>query len=226
MAVKRKISESLELAIFLCLAGGFQDAYSYNCRNGVFANAQTGNIVLLGQNLATGNLVQALHYLFPILAFIGGVYSAEWIQHLCKNKKVLNWRQIILLTEIFFLIIVGMLPQNFNILANVLMSFACAMQVNSFRKFCGVSCATTMCIGNLRSATECLSRYHITKDQECKRKSYLYYFIILIFAVGASIGALCSQYFGEHAIWGAAFLLVIGFILMFAEEGGIRTEVS
>ena len=53
-----QISESLALGIFLTLAGGFQDAYSYNVRDHVFANAQTGNIVLLGQNLAdsgTGN---------------------------------------------------------------------------------------------------------------------------------------------------------------------------
>ena len=51
---KKQMSESMPLAIFLTLAGGFQDAYSYNCRGKVFANAQTGNIVLLGQNLAQG----------------------------------------------------------------------------------------------------------------------------------------------------------------------------
>ena len=37
-----------------------------------FANAQTGNIVLLGQNIASGNFQNALHYLFPLLAFLAG----------------------------------------------------------------------------------------------------------------------------------------------------------
>ena len=55
MKAKGQMSESMPLAIFLTLAGGLQDAYSYNCRGKVFANAQTGNIVLLGQNLAEGN---------------------------------------------------------------------------------------------------------------------------------------------------------------------------
>lgn len=64
-----QISESLALGIFLTLAGGFQDAYSYNVRDHVFANAQTGNIVLLGQNLASGNLMHALRYLLPLAAF-------------------------------------------------------------------------------------------------------------------------------------------------------------
>ena len=48
---KTQMSESMALAVFLTLAGGFQDAYSYNCRGKVFANAQTGNLVLLGQDV-------------------------------------------------------------------------------------------------------------------------------------------------------------------------------
>ena len=67
MKAKGQMSESMPLAIFLTLAGGLQDAYSYNCRGKVFANAQTGNIVLLGQNLAEGNWGVALHYLIPLL---------------------------------------------------------------------------------------------------------------------------------------------------------------
>ena len=47
MKAKGQMSESMPLAIFLTLAGGLQDAYSYNCRGKVFANAQTGNIVLV-----------------------------------------------------------------------------------------------------------------------------------------------------------------------------------
>lgn len=41
MKAKGQMSESMPLAIFLTLAGGLQDAYSYNCRGKVFANAQT-----------------------------------------------------------------------------------------------------------------------------------------------------------------------------------------
>lgn len=68
----KQMSESMILGVVLTLAGGFQDAYSYNCRGQVFANAQTGNIVLLGQNIASGNFQNALHYLFPLLAFLAG----------------------------------------------------------------------------------------------------------------------------------------------------------
>ena len=41
------MSESFLTAAFLSISGGLQDAYTYMCRGKVFANAQTGNIVLL-----------------------------------------------------------------------------------------------------------------------------------------------------------------------------------
>lgn len=215
----KQMSESIVLGVILTLAGGFQDAYSYNCRGQVFANAQTGNIVLLGQNIASGNFQNALHYLFPLIAFLGGVYLSEWIRELCKGYQRFHWRQIVLLFEIVMLAAAGLLPQNLNVASNVLMSFACAMQVDSFRKFRGIPCATTMCIGNMRSGTELLCKYHITKDPELKRKSLHYYFIILVFAIGAAIGAVVSQRFGNPSIWIAAGLMLVGFILMFIKEG-------
>lgn len=215
---KTQMSESMLLAFFLTMAGGFQDAYSYNCRGEVFANAQTGNIVLLGQNLSQGNLGQVIHYLIPLSAFLLGVYLTERIQGKYKNYRQIHWRQIVLLAEIVMILIVGCMPQSVNISANALLSFACAMQVNSFRKFRGMACATTMCIGNMRSATAALCRYHQTKNPEMKKQSIHYFLIVFIFAVGAAVGALFCRILEEKAIWMAAGLLLIGFILMFVRE--------
>ena len=54
----KQISESIELGIILALAGGFMDVYSYIGRDHVFANAQTGNILLVGVSIwrAIGHL--------------------------------------------------------------------------------------------------------------------------------------------------------------------------
>ena len=38
-------SESMLVGCLLAASGGFQDAYTYNVRDQVFANAQTGNMV-------------------------------------------------------------------------------------------------------------------------------------------------------------------------------------
>lgn len=216
-------SESMLLGVLLTLAGGFQDAYSYNCRSQVFANAQTGNIVLLGQSLAQGNFPGAVRYLIPLAAFLAGVYLSQWVRHLWQERGLLHWRQIVVLFEIIMLAAAGFLPQQYNTLANVMLSFACAMQVDSFRKFHGISCATTMCIGNMRSAAENLSQYHMTRQREYRTKAAWYGFIILAFAVGAAIGAVLTLSVGERAIWVAAGLLLAGFALMFRRAEGEPT---
>lgn len=62
-------SESFAAAALLALSGGLLDAYTYLCRGGVFANAQTGNMVLLAIRAAEGKWQEAGRYLIPILAF-------------------------------------------------------------------------------------------------------------------------------------------------------------
>ena len=58
--MKIQKSDSLQIYILLALAGGGMDAYSYLCRDKVFANAQTGNMLLFGVSLAEGDFVSAL----------------------------------------------------------------------------------------------------------------------------------------------------------------------
>lgn len=72
-----QMSESFLTAVFLSVSGGLQDAYTYLFRGKVFANAQTGNIVLLSANLMEGNWDRVLHYMVPLAAFALGVMAAE-----------------------------------------------------------------------------------------------------------------------------------------------------
>ena len=75
-----QMSEAFVNSAFLALSGGFQDAYTYNVRDEVFSNAQTGNVVLLSQHLLAGDWGIALRYLLPVLSFALGVFLAEKIQ--------------------------------------------------------------------------------------------------------------------------------------------------
>lgn len=121
---ENKITNSLHIGFLLSLAGGFQDAYSYHCRNKVFANAQTGNIVLLGGHLISGEFSLALRYFFPIISFISGIYIAEWIKYICKKNKKIHGEQVTLFIQITLMAIVGFLPSSLSMLANMLLSFA------------------------------------------------------------------------------------------------------
>lgn len=211
------LHETFLVLIFITLAGGFQDAYSYLMRGKVFANAQTGNIVLLFKNIVDLNFKGAVAYLIPVLSFAFGIYVAVRFEDAIE-KRILHWRQYIVAFEIIIMIVVSFIPETLNNIANALLSFSCAMQVYAFKKIYGLSFATTMCIGNLRSATENLSKYHITKNRTYLEKSKKYYTVIFIFGMGAALGYISSDFFGLKSILLAASLLTISFIILFFED--------
>ena len=138
----KQMSESFLTAAFLSVSGGLQDAYTYIFRGKVFANAQTGNIVLLSQSIIDKDFVRAIHYLVPLLFFALGIAIAECIHVKFQRIQHIHWRQLILVLEILLLLVVGFLPTRLNLLANAMVSFSCAMQVQSFRKVNGYAFAS------------------------------------------------------------------------------------
>ena len=109
---RRQMSDAFRTALFIILSGGYQDAYTYCCRGKVFANAQTGNIVLMSVNLFDGDLQKAVRYVIPLLAFLAGIIAAESVHHRFKNIEKIHWRQIVILCEIIMLFAVGFMPQG------------------------------------------------------------------------------------------------------------------
>jgi uncharacterized membrane protein YoaK (UPF0700 family) len=192
------------------------DAYTYIGRGGVFANAQTGNILLMGVNLSEGRWDMALRYFLPVFAFVFGIALSDLLRYRFKDDpNVIHWRQITILAAALVLAGVGFIPQPLNLLANCLVSFSCGIQVESFRKINGTSMATTMCIGNLRAATEHFTEYAVGHNLQSGRKAGLFLGMIAVFVVGAVLGNTCVLIWKERAILVSAALLLIGFLLMF-----------
>lgn len=220
--ISGQMSESLFLGALLAVAGGFFDAYTYLCRGGVFANAQTGNIVLFGIKIANGEWLRALTYLLPILAFALGVVVVEvvkWRYKRRQNQDInIHWRQIIVLAEMVLLTMAAFLPQQMNMTVNIVISFVCALQVETFRKVRGSAFATTMCTGNLRSGTEQLVIWRQTGDRGAAGKMARYYAIILFFIAGAVLGSFATRWLAEKALLLACVLLLVVFGVMFIEE--------
>ncbi|MDE7424070.1 MAG: DUF1275 domain-containing protein, partial [Lachnospiraceae bacterium] len=218
MRKNRQMSESFLLCGILALSGGFQDAYTYYTRDKVFSNAQTGNVVLMSQHIMSGEWKRGLYYLVPLLAFMGGIIIAEQIQAKYKESDRFHWRQLVVLLEIITLSVVGIIPYKYNMIATMLVSFSCSMQVQSFRKLNGYIYASTMCIGNLRSGTEALSVYIRERNREQIRKFAYYFSIIFLFAIGAGMGGILSLHFGIHTIWITNLFLFTVFLLMMRES--------
>lgn len=208
-------SESISVGALLALVGGFLDAYTYFSRGGVFANAQTGNMVLLGLRLSEGRWHEAAYFFLPIVAFAAGVLLAEFVQSAMKSNQTIHWRQVVIALEIVLLFGIGFVPDGtLNPYVNIAVSFVCALQVESFRTMHGLTYATTMCTGNLRSGTELLFLYIKDKKRTYLAASLKYYSIILFFICGAVFGMFVTRHVGESAVWVPCVLLVLVFILL------------
>lgn len=217
MRLAKQESESIELAVLLALAGGVMDCYSYLVRDKVFANAQTGNMLLLGVCLSEGDLTMALHYAVPVLCFALGIALAHSIKLLGRERH-LHWRQLALVFEIATLACVAFIPLEHNLWANGLTSFACGIQVQAFRKFHGRALATTMCIGNLRFGTQSIVTYLHSRDDEHLHGGALAYFTIVCFVLGAVLGSCVIPLLGVRAILLAPALLAACFLIMFVDR--------
>lgn len=213
---QRQMSDNYLLGILLALTGGYLDAHTYLFRGGVFANAQTGNIVLFGIHLAKGEFFLLIHYLIPILAFVAGVLMAEWVRLRFLRNPAIHWRQIVIALEILILLGAAWLPQGeWDNVVNVSISFVCALQVETFRKIQGNTLATTMCTGNLRSATELFFHGVRTRDRNALFRCGQYMGIILFFVLGAVAGVWGTRLWEGRALLACCVLLLAVFFAMF-----------
>lgn len=211
---EQKLFRRYGVSLALAVVGGFLEAYTYVTRDGVFANAQTGNIARMGLNLAQGNVLLTLRYLIPVIAFMAGVTLSLQLRRLRQD-----WERIILCLEIVLLFLVGLIPAHkLSILATVTVSFVCALQVESFRKFGEHAFASTMCTGNLRIATEHLNRYFSEKDRGALDTALQYYGIDLVFASAVLAGYWVTRAFGVRAVWWATLIPAALLVLLRKEE--------
>lgn len=195
-----QMSESFLLAALLASVGGFLDAYSYVCRDHVFANAQTGNIVKLGMSIAQGDVLQAIKYFILIIAFGCGVFLTMLLRKTYAEKKW-HWRQIVLIIEMMIVVLVSIIPIGpYNVIVHIMISFLCAMQAECFKKVLGSPFSSTMCTGNLRSSVENLYQAIVQKNQNAFTKSIHYLLIICFFILGVIAGVWLTYVFDKDAI--------------------------
>lgn len=75
-------------------------------------------------------------------------------------------------------------------MANALVSFACAMQVQTFRKVNGYAFASTMCIGNMRSGMDSLCSWVLNRNPAALKNPFI---------IGAS--SSCLRWARAWAAW-------------------------
>ena len=208
----RNRPEHLATGATLAVVGGFLDAYTYVAHGGVFANAQTGNVVFVAIDAAQGRWADAARYLPIIGAFVLGLLAAESLAARRHRRWLSDPTRAVLAAEIAVLVVVACLPVGTpSLWTTTAVSFVAALQVTTFRLVGETSYSTTMTTGNLRTlvtaAYEWLSGYDRAQRVVAGRLTV----IVLAFAGGAGVGALVSgpDALGTRATLVAAAVLAV-----------------
>lgn len=202
--------ETVLAGFLLSLAGGFLDAYTFLLKDGVFANAQTGNVVLMAMALTDPSSGKFVKYLFPLTAFILGIALTEVFRLHRRTGTDVLWIRMVLVLEIVLLGALAFVSGPVGITVTVtVVSFVAALQVQAFRRVGEAPYATTMITGNLRSGLELLIQGSLKKDRAQVRKAGLYALMILGFGTGALAGALLCRNLGDLALTAVCVPLVV-----------------
>ena len=204
------VYERFEIGAILSVVGGFLDAYTFIARDGVFANAQTGNIILLTIGLCEGRFYAALKYLVPIVLFAAGVVISEFIisRERKNGAKLMNY-VLLLSIEAAVLVAAAFIPvtKEGNMIANALISFVASVQYATFRKIENLPVATSFCTGNLRSAAHYLYLGIAERDKIKLAEGWKFTAMIAFFGGGVAAGYFVTHALGNLAVLCCAALL-------------------
>lgn len=208
--------------MLLAAVGGFLDAFTF-IRFAVFANAQTGNVVLLAVNVSAGHWHAALARLAPIVAFVMGVLSVETLARPGVRRLLRRPLPIVLGVEILGLLVVSTLPRDAPQLAiTVTVSFVAAIQFATFRTMAGQVYATVLTSGNLRSAVVHLHHWVVDRDTEARTNAARFSKVIAAFAAGAVSSGLITPRIDNLAAAVPAALLIGVLVLVLVETRRLR----
>jgi len=213
--------ESLRLGIILAMVGGFIDVYTYISRGGVFANSETGNIVLTAIGLAERNYTVVFNSTMQITFFILGSLVSEIFRRRRerKNRGKIYHAKKVLLVEAIILLIVGFIKEDYpHIIVNAAIGFISAIQISAFTTLVDSPYTTTICTGNLRHLAENLFRAVETKDRVIIARFLRYVIIILAFSIGAVLGGYLTNLMRVKSIFIAVVFVMIAYGMLHRDE--------
>lgn len=198
------------VAVLLTLSGGFLDAFTYVGHGHVFANTMTGNVALLGINVATADWTQAERHIPPLIAFVLAVFVVHVLRLDAVARLVQRCAMACLMVEIVFLAFVASglvrVPELWLISG---ISFVATLQTLSFTHLENLSYTSVMTTGNLRRATKRLLEGLIPRyDRAALHDALLLGMVGFSFFAGAVMGAFSTENLHDHALWFAVALLV------------------
>lgn len=189
-------------AVLLALIAGYADTVGY-LRYHAFAGLMTGNTILLGNEIAGGKSVEAMHHALIIAMFILGVMLAQILLRL----RIEVWLALCLAAAI--LVVCGLVGP---LAGSLLLALAMGLQNSAANRFNGVALNTVFITGNIQKLGEGILAW-LWRDPAHKTSGgyAIYGYIWLAYLVGAALGAVAERLMGMPLLLPAGLLPLVMF---------------
>lgn len=209
--------ERIVVFVLLMVTAGMMGAYTFVMRGGVFCNAQTANIVMMGIAFGKKNWELGFYFLIPIAAYCGGAILSEVLPHTVRKTCWLRWDTCLIAIEIVILFLIGWIPLSLpDQIVQILINFIASMQYNIFRQAEGIPMATTFCTNHVRQVGVCLAKIlrGKGKDRGVLHRGLVHLLMLTGFFTGACVLTIFCAILKEKAIWIAIIPMMANFVLL------------
>lgn len=207
---------SLATGSVLVLATGFVDAYTFLQHGHVFAQAMTGNLVLVAIGAFEPSVVEFWRPLTAYAAFLAGV-AVMWGWSRRRGAPAPQLATLGLLVVV--LVVVGFLPQGAPAVAvTTAIAFAAGLQIAAFRDVGRAAFTTTVMTSNSMKAMNATLTALASADADDRAVARSYVTALGGFVAGAFLGAFLTSWWGERAAWADAALFAAAAGLYVAER--------
>ncbi len=220
------IMEKPFIAFILAIIAGTLNGYTYHVAK-IFSTVQSGNIILLGETIATKNWHHLYTIMITVLAFgLGSMITMLVELIFAKRDPKGSWSFFILCLEavIIALLATGIWQETLTIeWICIIISFIGGMQGNGFHKIKGMLYGNVAVTLVVQLAFSYLMQFIGGKKGTLKIAA-LFFLVLLGFGFGGYVGTHLTILFQERSLFlPAALLLILAFytLLMRKERGEV-----
>jgi len=177
---------------------------------GTMMTPQTGNIIWLGLNAASGYWIYFLENLGLMFGFMGGAVFALFTQNSFANKKAqfyFNWSVFALPLILYPLVLQYVVNP---IISFTVIGFAAGAALGYFRKMYHMEINNAMATGNVRFLGLHFAGAFIKKNQKEVATFWVFFVAVLAFAGGAFLYAILAQIDNNLGLQGVGQIIGLG----------------
>jgi len=202
-----KVSFITAASIFIL---GYINAFALNTHDlGSMITPQSGNIIWLGINAASGYWSFFANDLGLFFGFIGGVIFVLFTKNIFKNtlQFFFNWTMFVLPVMLYPLIMQYVVPSYISFF---ILGFASGVALGNFRRIYHLEINNAMATGNVRFLGIHFAGAFLRKNKNELADFWIFLLCVFLFAFGAFFYTIFAQFDYNLGLDGRGYIIGLG----------------